>query len=252
MSVDKVAFVTGASRGIGFEIVRQLADRGWKVGMAARGSRALQTAAAKLERKSVLPVVCDVSEQSSISSAIGETVERFGPIAALVNNAGVIDPIGLMHETDPDEWMRLIQINVGGVMLASRVVVPSMVDQGRGVIVNLSSGAAHNPVEGWSAYCTSKAALSMFSHCLDSEYGTRGVRVHNFIPGVVNTDMLNGAQAKFDNAVARLDDDIKLAPDIPARCVVWLIDEGEGQGVEQSIRDPELRKSVGLEERAQW
>jgi len=254
MSNNKVAFVTGASRGIGLEIVRQLVERGWNVGMSARGARTLMAAAAEFDPKMVHPIACDVSDQASISDAMDEVAARFGPISALVNNAGVIDPVGLMHETDPNDWMRLMQINIGGVMFASRAVVPAMVAQGRGVIVNLSSGAAHNPVEGWSAYCTSKAGLAMFSRCLATEYGPHGVRVHDFIPGVVGTDMLNGAQAKFDNAVARLDDEAKLTPDIPARCVAWLVDEGEGQveGVEQTIRDPELRKKVQLEERSQW
>ena len=254
MSNEKVAFVTGASRGIGLEIARQLVDCGWNVGMSARREQILMVAAEDLDSGMVHPVACDVSFQTSISDAMEEVAARFGPISALVNNAGVIDPVGLMHETDPVDWMRLMQINIWGVMLASRAVVPTMVAQGRGVIVNLSSGAAHNPVEGWSAYCTSKAGLAMFSRCLAAEYGPQGIRVHDFIPGVVDTDMLNGAQKKFDNAVARLDDEAKLTPDIPARCVAWLVDQGEGQveGVEQTIRDPEFRKKVGLEERSQW
>src|SRR5690606_23229973 len=125
---------------------------------------------------------------------------------------------------------------------------------GNGVIVNLSSGAASNPVEGWSAYCTSKAGLAMLTRCLDVEYGPKGIRIHDFIPGLVGTDMLNGAQQKFDNAIARVDDEVKLSPDLPASCIAWLIDEGAGraEGVGQSIRDPKLRNMVGLEERAQW
>jgi hypothetical protein len=78
--------------------------------------------------------------------------------------------------------------------------------------------------------------------------------VHSFTPGAVSTDMLNGAQAKFDNVIARLGDEAKLPPDLPARCIAWLVDEGEGLAMtlEQSIRDPELRAGVGLEERARW
>lgn len=254
MTENKVAFVTGASRGIGLEIAHQLIARGWKVGMAARGQVQLEQAAAQMDDDTSLPVVCDVSDQASVEAAVAKVVARFGPVTALVNNAGIIDPIGLLHETDHAEWMRLIQINISGAMLASRAVLPGMLALGRGVIINLSSGAAENPVEGWSAYCTSKAGLNMFTRCLAAEYGPRGIRVHDFIPGVVGTDMLNEAQGKFDNAVARLEDKVKLTPDIPARCIAWLVDEGAGQveGVEQTIRNADLRTKVGLEERAQW
>lgn len=251
---DRVALVTGASRGIGLEVVRQLVGRGWKVGMVARSQQDLEVAAAGLDTAVVVPVACDVSDQVSMESAVAQVAERFGPVSALVNNAGIIDPVGLMHETDAADWMRLIQINIGGAMQATRAVLPSMLARSRGVIVNLSSGAAHTAIDGWSAYCTSKAGLAMFTKCLAAEYSSRGIRVFGFIPGVVGTDMLNGAQGKFDNVIARLSDDIKLTPDLPARCIAWLIDEGEGQvaGIEQSIRDAELRAKVGLEDRAKW
>ena len=254
MAASKVAFVTGASRGIGFEVARQLVDRGWKVGMAARSAGKLQEAAAELGEANAMAVVCDVSDRQSVESACDRVAGRFGTISALVNNAAVIDPIGRALDSDPDEWIRLVKINICGVMIATRTVLPGMLELGSGVIVNLSSGAARNVVEGWSAYCSSKAGMSMFTHCVHAEYSHLGIRVHNFIPGLVGTDMLNGAQTKFDNAIARVDDSRKLTPDLPARCIAWLVDEADGQagGVELSIRDPDLRRKVGLAERPSW
>ena len=254
MTTDKIALVTGGSRGIGLETARQLVERGWKVGITARGEAALASAADQLGRDDVEPAACDVADPASVEAAVAQVTRRFGTITALVNNAGVIDPVGRLLDVDPAEWMKLIRINIGGVMLVTRAVLPGMLEKGRGVIVNLSSGAALNPMDGWGAYCTSKAGLAMLTRSVALEYGDSGIRVHDFTPGMVATDMLNGAQQKFDNAAARVDEDVKLPPTMPAQCLAWLVDEGEGraQGIQQSIRDPELRRMVGLEERATW
>lgn len=253
METGKTAFVTGASRGIGLETARQLVARGWKVGMAAR-SGTVAEAAESLGTDNAAAVQCDVADWNEVKSACDIVSKRFGTITALVNNAGVIDPVGRMADTDPAEWVHLLQINIGGPMNAARAVLPGMLKRGHGVIVNLSSGAAHTVVEGWSSYCSSKAGLNMFTRCLAAEYGPMGIRVHDFIPGLVSTNMLNGAQKKFDNFVSRIGDEAKLPPELPARCIAWLINEGEGRAKEihQSIRDPELRAMVGLEERDQW
>jgi NAD(P)-dependent dehydrogenase (short-subunit alcohol dehydrogenase family) len=251
---NKVVIVTGASRGIGFETARLLAERGWSVGLTARGRDALDAAVARIGNNRAIGVACDVADVDAARGAVDAVAERFGPVDALVNNAGVIDPIGVFHELDPAAWVELLRINIGGVMAMCQAVLPSMLDRGAGVIVNLSSGTAQTAVAGWSAYCTSKAGLAMLTRCLDLEYAPHGIRVHDFIPGVVGTEMLNEAQKKFDNIIARLDDDAKLTPDMPARCIAWIVDEGAGraQGVNQSIRDPNLRSMVGLEERARW
>lgn len=249
-----IALVTGASRGIGFETARDLIKRGWRVAITARGAEALATAAEKLGSEHVLAVPCDTADHKSVADAVAKVTAELGPIEALINNAGVIDPVGRMHKTDPGDWAKLQLINIAGVYNTCRAVVPGMLERGRGVIVNLSSGAAHNVVDGWSAYCTSKAALAMFTRCLHEEYGDGGVRVHGFVPGAVGTSMLLGAQKKHDNAVARLAPETLLSPDLPGRCIGWIVDEGVEckSGEELTIRDPELRQKVGLEERAQW
>jgi NAD(P)-dependent dehydrogenase (short-subunit alcohol dehydrogenase family) len=254
MSGEKVALVTGASRGIGLETARQLVARGWKVAMTARGRSALDTAAATFDSGQVLPVACDAADFAAVQKTVETITERLGAITALVNNAGINTPVGLMHDTDPRAWMQCQEINVGGVLNTCHAVLPGMLRDGRGTIVNLSSGAAHNPVEGWSAYCASKAAVRMFTRSLHMEYGDKGLRIHDFIPGAVATDLLHGAQASYDNVISHLDPDAIIPADLPARCIAWIVDDGQGclPGEEQSIRDPELRAKVGLEERAKW
>lgn len=248
-----VALVTGASKGIGLELARQLVARGWSVALAARSLKALMEAAAGLGPDAIA-VDCDVSNAASVNAAVAEIDSRLGAVDAVVNNAGVIEPIGNIAELDPAGFMNLLQINVGGVFNVCRAVLPEMVARGRGVIVNLSSGAAHGAVEGWSAYCASKAAVRMFTRSLHAEYGSKGVRIHDFIPGAVATDMLIGARAAFDNRIARLDDNTLLPPELPARCLAYIVADGTGcePGSEQSIRDANLRARVGLEERETW
>ena len=254
MIETKTAIVTGASRGIGLEIVRDLIARGWNVGMLARNAAVLQSAAAEFPAGSVLPLACDVGDAAQVAAAVAQITRDLGAVTALVNNAGVIDPMGRITDVDPADWMELQRINIGGPMLLARAVIPGMIAAGGGTIVSLSSGAASGAVAGWSAYCTSKAALRMLSMALDVDHSADGIRVHDFIPGLVATDMLKGSADKFDNAITRKGDDEKITPDLPARCIGWLIDQGKGrvEGVVQSIRDPELRAMAGLPERASW
>lgn len=253
MAEPRVALVTGASRGIGLATAEALIGRGWRVGLLARGAAAVEAAARRLG-PAALPLAADAADPAAAGEAVARLAERFGAPEVLVNNAAVIDPIGRLEDIDPGAWIGTLAVNVGGPMIMARAVLPGMLARGRGVIVNLSSGSATRAVEGWSAYCASKAALRMFTESLALEYGARGIRVHDFVPGVVNTDMLNEATRKFDNIVARYSEARRIPPELPARCIVWLIEEGAAHdlAVHQSIRDPALRALVGLEERDEW
>ena len=166
----------------------------------------------------------------------------------LINNAGLVEPIGPIAESDPATWANNIAVNLLGVYHGIHAVLPRMQSAGSGVIVNISSGAAHNPLEGWAAYCSAKAGVAMLTRATALEYGAQGVRTYGFGPGVVDTDMQGRIRASGINRVSKIPRE-ELAPAWqPGRAVAWLctIDAADLAGQELSIRDPSLRARAGL------
>ena len=127
-------------------------------------------------------------------------------------------------------------------------VLPHFLTQKTGVIVNISSGAAHNPMEGWSAYCSGKAGVYMLTRATALEAGGRGVRVYGFAPGVVDTDMQVTIRASGINEVSRIPRENLASPEDPAKAIAWLCSDAAADlaGQELTIRDESLRKRVGL------
>jgi NAD(P)-dependent dehydrogenase (short-subunit alcohol dehydrogenase family) len=195
-----------------------------------------------------LAVTCDVSDPVAVKDAVAAALARFGRIDHLINNAGVIDPIGRFLDTDPAAWVRLMEINLNGAMYACHAAMPELLRR-KGVIVNISSGAGHRPVEGWTAYCTSKAALVMLTRGLDLEYGAEGLRVYGFAPGTVLTDMQRNIRATGIGPVAKLPIEALQPAELPARMVAWLCtaEAADFPVGECAIRDEELRRRSGVE-----
>jgi len=175
-------------------------------------------------------------------------LQRFGRLDVFVGNAGVIDPIGQLADTDPDAWGALIDVNLKGVFHGMHAVLPVMQKQGRGTIITISSGAAHGPVEGWSAYCSSKAGAYMLTRVADKEYRQHGVRVLGLSPGTVATDMQREIKDSGINPVSQLDWSDHIAPEWPAQALVWMCSPAADGflGDDISLRDPEIRRTVGL------
>jgi NAD(P)-dependent dehydrogenase (short-subunit alcohol dehydrogenase family) len=123
-----------------------------------------------------------------------------------------------------------------------------MVAQGGGTIVNISSGAAHRPQEGWSAYCAGKAGLAMLTRSIHLEYGTQGIRIFGFAPGVVDTDMQVAIRASGINPVSKLPRESLAPASEPARAIAWLCTPAADAlaGQELDVRNPDLRAAVGL------
>ena len=241
----KAVLITGASRGIGAEAVRAFARAGAKLGIAARSADALDALA---QETGALPIACDVADYAAVAAAVAAMQAEFGRLDVLINNAGVIEPIAPLAQVDPAEFGAVIDINLKGVLHGLRAALPVMQAQGAGTIITVGSGAAHNPLEGWGAYCSSKAGAWMLTRVADIEARGRGVRVMSLSPGTVATDMQRTIRASGVNAVSRLDWSAHIPPEWPAQALMWMCtpDADDFVGREVSLRDEGVRRRLGL------
>ena len=243
----KTMMVTGASRGIGAAAARVFAEAGANVCLLARSREEIADIAGEIG-KSALAIPCDVSRYWEMEAAVRASIDTFGRLDILINNAGVIDPIANLSEADPDAWGQLIDINVKGVFHGMRAALPSMITQGAGTILTISSGAAHNALEGWSAYCTSKAGAAMLTRAAHVEAAGHGIRARGLSPGTVATQMQREIKDSGVNPVSQLDWDAHIPPEWPAKTLLWMCgaDADEFLGEEISLRDEAIRRRVGL------
>ena len=243
----KTVLITGASRGIGEASAHAFAQAGANVALLARSTDDIARIAGDIGSKAIA-IAADVSRHEQIEAAVSKTAEVFGGLDVLVGNAGVIDPIGHLAETDIDDWGRCIDVNLKGVMYGMRAVLPGMIAQGHGTILTVSSGAAHGPVEGWSAYCVSKAAAFMLTRTADLENRDKGVRIMGLSPGTVATQMQRDIKASGINPVSQMDWSDHIPAEWPAQALVWMCspDADVYLGTDVSLRDQAVRQSVGL------
>lgn len=188
---EQVALVTGGSRGIGATIAERLAANGASVCLVARKVDELSDTADRIEASggAVCAFPADVTNVDQVDAAVTAAETQFGAVDLLVNGAGRIGAIGPTWTVDPEEWWRDLSVNLLGVMLCCRRVLPDMIVRGRGRIVNMVGGGTDGPFEYGSAYGCSKAALMRFTETLSREL--EGVPVHSFAvhPGFVRTRM---------------------------------------------------------------
>ncbi|WP_108885082.1 SDR family oxidoreductase [Pseudoprimorskyibacter insulae] len=243
----KTVLITGASRGIGAEAARAFANAGANVALLARSHDEIATLAGEIGQ-SAIAIPCDVSRYWEMAQAVQATVDTFGSLDVVINNAGAIEPIARMDESDPEAWGQVIDINLKGVYHGMRAALPVMLAQGGGTILTISSGAAHGPVEAWSHYCASKAGAAMLTRSLDKEYRDQGIRAIGLSPGTVATQMQRDIKASGINPVSQLDWSAHIPADWPAKALLWMSGEGADDwlGDEISLRDDAIRKKVGL------
>ncbi len=246
----KSVIVTGASRGIGAAAAEALAAEGAALLLLARSGAEVSALAARLRAGGATAeaMACDVANYAAVAAAVARAEAAFGRVDGMIANAGVIEPIGALATTDPAAWGALIDVNLKGVHHCLRAVLPGMRARGGGVIVTVGSGAAQNPLEGWSAYCASKAAVLMLMRCAHLENKGKGVRLHSLSPGTVATDMQRRIKASGINPVSQMDFAQHAPAEAPGRALAWLMteDAAEFAGQEVSLRDPAIRARVGL------
>ena len=187
----EVALITGASRGIGRATAIALARRGTSVALAARSREGLaevQKDIAEIGGRA-LSIPTDVSDEAAVAAMVERAAREFGPIDLLVNNAGTLERAPLV-ENDATAWDRVLDVNLKGAFLCTRAVLPSMIERGRGRIVNVSSISGKLGTPLLTAYCASKWGLLGFSLATAEELKPKGIQVFSVCPGSVNTEML--------------------------------------------------------------
>jgi NAD(P)-dependent dehydrogenase (short-subunit alcohol dehydrogenase family) len=188
---DRVAIVTGASRGIGRATAIELARTGFAVALLARSAPALEETRLLVEATggTAVAVVADVTDRGVVARAVEEIERDAGAIGLLVNNAGSMRAIGPLWEADPEDWWSDVLTSLAGAYNCCREVVPRMIERGEGRIVNLTSYAGTRPAPYQSGYGCAKAALNSLTESLAAELGEHGLRVFGVAAGFTRTEM---------------------------------------------------------------
>ena len=187
----KTAFITGASSGIGEATARLLAAQGVKVALMARRGDRLETLKSEIGKAGGegLAVCADVTKKTEVKMAVDECLKTFGQTDILINNAGVM-PLSLMKNLHEEEWERMVDVNIKGVLFCIGAVLPGMIKQASGHIINISSVAGRKVLPGSAVYCATKYAVSALSEGMRMELGQESnIRVTVIEPGMVATEL---------------------------------------------------------------
>lgn len=229
---NKVALITGASRGIGELTAYRLAALGMATVLTARTENDLQRVASRIEQSggtvSIYPA--DLSEPDAARSLLEHVRQHFGRLDVLVNNAGVGHFVPVI-QSEPDEWWKIMEINLRSMFLVTRFALPLMLAQGNGHIVNLLSIAGKRPFRGMSAYCASKAAGLMFTQVLASEVRAQGIRVTAIVPGAARTAIWDGLENPPDPAQM-------MSPERVADAILYAITQPEDCSLDEIVIMP--------------
>lgn len=227
---NKIAFVTGGTKGIGKAIVEALAECGASVGIMARGEKDLQEMDKTINSKypgKLLAIKGDVSNHDDVKQAIEQTSTYFGGLHLAVNNAGLAGEAGLLHETSIENWKKVLGINLDGIFYAMKYEIAEMLKIGGGSIVNIGSVEGHTILSENHTYTTTKHAIAGLTKTAAHDYADKNIRINTVSPGVIRTPLVEApGQIEITNKLAAT---IPLGrigePDEIANTVVFLLSD---------------------------
>lgn len=225
-----VVIVTGASKGLGAAIALLLGKKNTNVVVAARSQKKLRKRVEEIEQSGgeAITISMDVADNKSCQKLISKTLDRFGRIDTIVNNAATVLPLNYIENTDINDWRHCVDVNLVGPFQITKYSIPEL-RKSKGRIINISSGAANHPIESASSYCTSKAALNQFTAVLAAE--EPDITAIAVRPGVIDTDMQTYLRKEGPSVMPRETSayyrDIYIRgelepPENPARSIAWL------------------------------
>jgi len=230
---DKVAVITGGSRGIGKAVAGAFLKRGARVAIAARKEKEIEAAACELRQLGhAIGVRADISDPKDVERLFAAAADKFGSVDILVNCAGIQEPIGGFKDVNFDDWIENIHVNLIGSAMCCKAALPGMIEKKAGKIINFSGGGAGYSRPHFSAYAVSKAGVVRFTEILADELREYNIQVNAVAPGMIETKMLNGileagaekSGRDFEQVLQRAEkgfDSIENAADL----VCWLASE---------------------------
>ncbi|HWS19752.1 MAG TPA: SDR family oxidoreductase [Nitrososphaera sp.] len=193
MIKGKVAIVTGAGGGVGKAISKRLSSEGCKVIMLGRNRTKLQKAASEIgNKRNTMTVIADITKEAEVLSVIDQTINSYDKIDILINNAGIINDPMPFHEMSEDQWDNLVNTNLFGMFRMTKAVIPIMMENGSGNIVNVSSvlGIRSIPRVPLSVYAVTKAGVIMFTRSIAVEYGQYKIRCNCVAPSTIRSSII--------------------------------------------------------------
>ncbi len=187
----QIVLVAGGGRGVGRATALLCAEEGAQVVVVARSPEQVQATVQAIQGQGrpAAGMACDVADDAAVARLVDKTLDRFGRLDALVNCAGIIQPVTPVWRADPAQWAYNLAVNLTGAFHLTRAALPPMMAARRGRIVHVSSGAARSVVVGWSAYCAAKAGLDHFVRVVAAEVVEYGIAIYSVYPGIVDTAM---------------------------------------------------------------